>query len=32
VAGVGFALMTFSILKIVRILRAQQMQRTGGSQ
>ena len=32
VAGGGFALMTFSILKIVRILRAQQMQRTGGSQ
>jgi len=32
VAGVGFALMTFSILKIVRILRARQMQPPGGPQ
>jgi hypothetical protein len=32
VAGVGFALMTFSVLKIVRILRARQTQSPGGSQ
>jgi len=32
VAGVGFSLMTFSILKIVRILRARQMQPPGSPQ
>jgi len=32
VAGVGFALMTFAVLKIVRILRERRMQPPGGPQ